>query len=256
MFMVVDWWSVSLGVIGVIATVVFGIWAVLLVKRPKYPGQVTFFREGTIRLLDDVTGNLQHLTVSYKGEPVKKNLGLFKGFLVNTGTKDITDDMIEKPLTFQLSDECRWLEVSAKASSDGTERVKIIDAKTVEFSLGLFRRNEFLRFEALVESSGGPSEKGKIVPDHRIADTDGVYEKKMPMKGPKIWPDFYQACGAFFAILVFLSFLAYKAKGNDRIPALVMLFLFLCLMCFTLSTVYVRIQTAQKIRKLLQLDSD
>jgi len=61
--------------------------------------------------LDDITGSLPQLTVNYKGEVVKKNLTLIKGFLVNTGAKDITKEMVEKPLAFELVEGYRCLKL-------------------------------------------------------------------------------------------------------------------------------------------------
>jgi len=112
-----------------------------------YPGEITFFHDRSIRLFDDITGSLPQLTVNYKGEVVKKNLTLIKGFLVNTGAKDITKRWWKKPLAFELVEGYRWLEASTKSPSDSEERATSVNPKTVEFSLGLFRCYEFLRFE-------------------------------------------------------------------------------------------------------------
>ena len=74
-------------VAGIVATVVVGYLTYLFTKNLKYPGEITLFQERTIRLFDDVTGNLPQITVSYKGQPVGKNLSLLKGYMLNTGTK-------------------------------------------------------------------------------------------------------------------------------------------------------------------------
>jgi len=148
MLLVIDW-SFWLTIVGIVATIVFGVWAILIAKQWHYPGQITYFHDRPVRLLHDVIGNLPHITVGYKGEPVRKNLTLLKGFLVNTGRKDITREMVEKPLGFELEEGYRWLEVSARSSSEAEERAKILDPKTVVFTLGLLRCNEFLKFEGL-----------------------------------------------------------------------------------------------------------
>ena len=141
-------WSFWGTIAGIVATVVFGVWAVALAKSRKYPGEITFFRERPIRLLDDVIGNLPQITVSYKGQPAAKNLSLIRGYILNTGRKDISKDMIEQPLNIRLPEVCRWLEASAKGSWDGAEHAIIKDPRTVEFSWTMLRRNEFLKFEA------------------------------------------------------------------------------------------------------------
>jgi hypothetical protein len=262
MLMVVDW-SFWTTVIGIIATVVFGIWAILLAKKHTYPGEITFFHDRSIRLFDDITGSLPQVTVSYKGGPVKKNLTLIKGFLVNTGSKDITKEMVETPLTFELFEGYRWLEASAKLSSGSDERAAITNPKTVVFSLGLFRCNEFLRFEGLIEVSEGKAPGGKFYNSHRIADTSNMKWKNVPEKPKKLSKRLELLWSVFICFLFGFNFLYHADKvdwtarglmnGLLEIIAGILLVGFGCLFAIGLA---MKNRFARKIRRILRLDSD
>ncbi len=260
--MVIDW-SFWLTVVGTIATVIFGIWAILLAKKRAYPGEITFFHDRSIRLFDDITGSLPQVTVNYKGEPVKKNLTLIKGFLVNTGSKDITKEMVETPLAFELFEGYRWLEASAKFSSDSDERVTIINQKTVVFSLGLFRCNEFLRFEGLIEVSEGKAWGGKFYNSHRIADTSNMKWKKVPEKPKKTGKDFmFWMC---FFLFFFLSFACINhvfktawtmQNWGDLLLTSMGGFFFISFSLLLGIVMPMSNRFDRKIRKILRLDSD
>jgi hypothetical protein len=208
MLMVIDW-SFCLTVVGTIATVVFGIWAILLAKQRAYPGQMTYYAEPAIRLFHDITRNLPQITVSYKGQPAQKNLTVLRGYLVNTGSKDLTKEMVEKPLTIELADGYRWLEVSAKSAVNSEERAKIINPKTIEVELGLFRRDEFLRLDGLIEFQEGKRWAGAICFEHRIADTGDVRWQQLPNKVKEPLKDI-----GFWAAVVLLLFLCMAGWYN------------------------------------------
>lgn len=262
MLMVIDW-SIWMTIVGTVATIVFGIWAILIAKSRAYPGRLAFFHDRSIRLFDDITGSLPQLTVNYKGEPVKKNLTLIKGYLVNTGTKDLTADMVETPLTFELAEGYRWLEVSAKSSSSSAECATIVDSSKVTFSLGLFRCQEFLRFEGLIEVSDGKKWGGVIYHSHRIADTSGVKWKRVPQKPKKLSRDlqFWIClifCSAFTAIVIrHILHIDWVAKNwADCLMSLVG-GLFLLLMVGILAVAFpLSNRFDRRIRRVLHLDSE
>jgi hypothetical protein len=180
-------WPFPATIIGTIATVVFGAWAIVLAKKRAYPGRISCFHDRTIRLFADITANLPQLAVSYKGEPVAKNVSLVTGYVMNTGSKDVTHEMIENPLRMNLNEGYRWLEASAKSPTEKEEHAKIIDARTVEVSFGLFRCDEFLRFEGLIEVGEGKRATLEMSVTHRIADTAAVKWVPIPRKPDKAW---------------------------------------------------------------------
>jgi hypothetical protein len=253
----IDWNSAA----GILATVFIGIVGVIFsfifTVRPRYPGQLTYFHETPIRLLNDITGNLTDLTVSYKGKPVQKNITLLKGFLVNTGSKDITNEMVARPLRFELAEGCRWLAASAKSQQDEEEHAEITEPKSVAFRLGLFRRDEFLRFEGLTEVIGGKEPGDVVLREHRIADTGKIGWKSLPAKTSR--KDFWKALAISVSVLAIgIGCLGFPrpAVGPDaaflRMIGILLAFpgayLFSILIFFT--------RRNRKIREILKLDAE
>lgn len=246
-----DWGSI----IGIVATVVFGIWSVLLFyKRQKYPGQLSFFVEPSIRLFDDITKDIPLLTVSYKGDPVPKNLTITRGYLLNTGSKDITNEMVYQPLQIHLSEGYRWLEASGKTTVDDVEHAKIIDPKTVEVSLGLFRRDEVIRFQGLIEVGEGKYWLEKFEFHHRIADTSHVtYHAIQMLKRPaKAWK-------MVLAILLPISIgIGMALQGLGHQPPLVLNIvlglLFTLFFVIVFMVAFAMNRYIKRIRRLLKLD--
>jgi len=237
-------------IVGIIATAVFGMWAILLAKKREYPGKLTYFREKPIRLFDDVVRNLPQVTVNYNGQPVQKNITLMKGFLINTGSKDITTEMVERPLSLELAEGYIWREASAKSSSDSEERAKIINARRVDFSLGLFRCNEYFRFEGLIEVQEGKTWQGRLRFAHRIVDTSDVHDEKLPEKTNKPWGTILFCLGIIGMFL--LNLITQKAPStNDFVGGLV--WISMCLLIMICATAEYR--TRKRIRSILKLDS-
>ena len=179
--------SLLFGLLGIIATVFFGIWGIIVIFKSRYPGRITFVREECISLFRDIVKNMPDLSISHKNQPVKENLILLKGYFLNSGTKDITDLMIKEDLAACLPKDFRWVEVRIVDTSENVEaRPKIDNDNRLSFKLGLFRRNEFIKFEALAEV---PVKGGKLSPSerlskeiqftHRIADTRVVETKSL-----------------------------------------------------------------------------
>lgn len=185
--------STILAIIGTLATVVLGTFSIYLAIKRRYPGRITFVVEDSIGLFDSIVRNLTELAVLYKGEPVRKNLVLLKGFLVNTGTRDITDSMIEDKLEARLPEGYKWLTGKVVASSSNVRaEATRIDDQRLRFDVGLFRCDEFIRFEAVVEvpleeATDGPARrqpgdalKEVLTFTHRIADTRRVNHEESP----------------------------------------------------------------------------
>src|SRR5208283_925503 len=111
--------STILGILGVSVSLLFGAWGVSLALSRRYPGEITFVREQTIALFDSIVRNLPELAVLYKKAPVSPNVVLIRGALVNTGRKDISSSMIDKPITLALPSGSHFLSASViSASSD------------------------------------------------------------------------------------------------------------------------------------------
>ncbi|MDO8139919.1 MAG: hypothetical protein Q6358_00330 [Candidatus Brocadiales bacterium] len=172
-------------ILGIILSVI----GVYLTLRYKYPGKITYIKEGALSLFNDVVKTMPELAVSYEGQPVQANLIIMRGHIINTGKKDITNDMISQPLTFSLPHGFKWKKVNITAQSNGLDaKYEVKNDASLLFNLGLFRCNEYISFEALAEipneintkESAALRLKKAITISHRIADTRKVEERILP----------------------------------------------------------------------------
>jgi len=186
-----------LAIIGVGLTLILGILTIWLGIRRKYPAKITFFKEGCIGLFDSIVRNLPELSVLYKNSPISENIVLLKGFFLNNGSKDITEDMVKGKLTIVLPQGYRWLQGKVVSSSPEVRASITPNDTDLVFDLGLFRCNEFIKFETLAElpsrqaenitngSKSSPTERllSSLKFAHRISDTQKVKKKSIPPTG-------------------------------------------------------------------------
>lgn len=173
-----------LSVIGIAISFLFGICGIYLaVRKRKYPGRIAFIEEYAICLFSEVTGNLSGLSILYNNVPISHNLVLLKGRLANIGSKDISPEMVSQPLRASLPDGYQWIEVKiVESSPDVQTTASILNATTLEFNLGVFRRNEHVLFEALAEIPISSDKNVKPAAEiekhlswyHRIIETSAV----------------------------------------------------------------------------------
>lgn len=168
--------------IGVLATVLFGVVAVWLVVRPPQLGEISLVRRKCFVLFDGSADTLGLLNVTFNNQPVQKGTALLRGYLLNSGRKDIEPQMVATPPSLRLPEGYRWLHAAACPSSPEIElRVRLND-RELTFELGLFRQNEYLQFEALAQTPdiGEGFNEGQSLAEkfgqavklsHRIADT-------------------------------------------------------------------------------------
>jgi hypothetical protein len=206
------------GIVGTVATLVFGAWGIYLAIRQRYPGRLLFVKEDCIGLFDSIVRNLPELSVQFKGAPVKENLVLLKGFFLNTGSKDISQGMVVQRLRAVLPEEYRWLTAKVVAASPAVKaEVGVASETALEFDLGLFRCGEYLKFEALVEVPTAVKEdlapadilQKSLGFDHRIADTGKIEEWTAPVAystGDKVVVRFAPILVALMIILLYSVF--------------------------------------------------
>ncbi len=181
-----------LSVLGIIATIVFGVWGLVVVLRRRYPGEISFVRDPYLGLFESIVKNLPELSVQYDGNPVSQGLVLIKGALLNSGSKDITDQMVEGRLEFLLPEKYRWVTAKIVGTSPNVKASVATDGQTMSFVTGLFRCTEFIRFQAIVEvplAEHGDKKTAESVEEqldkaitikHRIADTKSVLVVDLP----------------------------------------------------------------------------
>lgn len=177
---------------------IIGCTGIYLAWRHRYPGKITYIREGLISLFNDVVRSMPELAVTYEGAPIQANFVILRGHLLNSGRKDFTPDMIDQPLSFDLPVGFKWRKVTITSRSNGLKaQSETPRDSSLVFNLGLFRCKEHISFEALVEVPDIPDSKetpairlNKVLKiNHRIADTRPVDTSVLPAdpNDEKLW---------------------------------------------------------------------
>lgn len=63
-----------IGIIGLVATLVFGFLSLDLIKRKKYPGKISCIKLSVISLLNDVARNFKEIKLLHNNNPIEQNL--------------------------------------------------------------------------------------------------------------------------------------------------------------------------------------
>lgn len=176
----------AMAIAGLLATIIFGVWAIRLALRTRYPVRLDFIVEQVIGLLDPLARAIPGISILYEGVPIDRNLILLRGCLVNNGTKDIASEMLEEPVTVHLPPGHSWRAARATASSEGVRATLAPSGGTLTVGFGLLKREEHIGIECLVEAPREESAASRSNPDpgrallkaltfrHRIADTGAV----------------------------------------------------------------------------------
>lgn len=180
--------STVLTIIGIIASVIFGGTGIYIVFKRRYSGEITFVKEDLIGLFDSIIRNLPELSILYNEEPVGQGLVLLKGAFLNTGSKDIAEVMVEEKLSLNLPKHYKWLTGKVVETSPKVQAILKVSERNIILESGLFRCNEYIRFEALTEVPINEGEnldieeklEKALTITHRIADTKKVKMRELP----------------------------------------------------------------------------
>lgn len=200
--------SIIIGVVGVVATLVFGFLSIDLFKRKRYPGKVTYVKLSLIDLLNNVANNFEEIKLLHDDSPINKNLMYIKGALINNGDIDINSTSTEKDITIELPENCTWLDVKPTHHSKGLSvSINKETGREAAFHFDLFRKNEFVQFEGLIESDqnymSSDMLESELVFTHRIENTSKI-EKKSLLSERQIKRKKRKALSYSLAILAFL----------------------------------------------------
>lgn len=176
--------STIIGIIGVIATIVFGFLSFDLFKRKKYPGKVTYVKLSLIDLLNNVANNFKEIKLLHDDSPIKKNIIYIKGALLNNGDIDINSQLTEKDISVHLPENCKWLDIKATDYSEGlSANIETEHNEVAIFKFDLFRRSEYVQFEGLIEASDEDIRAETIESElkfkHRIENTSKIETKNL-----------------------------------------------------------------------------
>jgi len=166
---------------GIIVTILLGVWGIYVTIKYRHSVRVSFVLRKSIALFDTIVKNITDLSVLYKGSPVTQNLILIEGALANTGNKDILPTMIERPICLNLPKDYKWLTAKIISTSNNVEADLNISDPTLTVNSGLFKINEHIHFQALLQVPHEinvvniENKMDKIINiSHRIADMSKI----------------------------------------------------------------------------------
>lgn len=178
--------SKTLGALGLIATVIFGLLSIYIVLRRRYPGKITFVRQESLGLYDTIIKNFPQIQILYNDKAINEQLVYLKGSFINTGTIDISETMVEEKLSLFLPEDMKWIDAKISKTSPRLNSSVAVSDNKLTFNLGLFRINEFLQVEALAEVKNGKNQSSLLNKSfsfqHRIANTQQVNAKELLSK--------------------------------------------------------------------------
>lgn len=222
--------SNTLSIIGIIVSVIFGAWGVIVTFRARSFGEITFFAERTIALVDSIAGGIPDLSIFYRGNPASVNLVLLRGAFVNTGTRDISPSMVERPVSMQLPEGYHWLHSDIVSTSpDVQASINIEGNQVIILNTGLLRPGEFVRVEALAtlaeqvaNSHKGGREKlllQKINFSHRIATISEIKSRKPPEKPESIrkWLLSFIPGTLIFCLFLLLGSVGFLDRSSNKL---------------------------------------
>jgi len=214
---------------GIVLSVFLGTLGIYYAIRRKYSGAITYSQEYSIALYNSISKYIPDLQIIYKDKPAGKHLVLLRGILINTGGLDISNEMVDKPISAILPEGSEWLEATITSTSNDVIAEVNLKDNTLNISINsLFRCGEVIEFQALAESS---DKQPNISFHHRIANTQKIRKKefrklqnrKEVAKYLLTAPTFIAAIGIIFLVLIYIPknsqiIFPYDAGNESIIP--------------------------------------
>jgi hypothetical protein len=193
-------------------------------RKRRYPSHITCYTNEVIPLVSWITRSLPDLSIQYQQSAVGESTLFLSAYLVHSGHKDITPDMVEQRLTLTLPEGYRWIAVNVGDRSHGLKASCNTLSKTeIEFDLGLFRVREYVEFVALIDL---PEKVNGTAPEtlikralefrHRITDTSPVDRRSLSAIRGRNHRMFAIAAGVFVLTLLASSSVYFDLGGVTR----------------------------------------
>ncbi len=132
--------------------------------------QLDVVLDNEVFLVNQLVRNLENFSIEIDGKPASDQVVWITGWIINSGNYDISERIIEGPLTLKLPENMQWLRGNiVHSSSDVTCNSHIIGSQELEFKWVLLRSGEYIHFDALLQC---PLEETK-----EVWDTSSLAEK-------------------------------------------------------------------------------
>ncbi len=220
------------GIIGTIMTIGFGIYTIRISRKSKDKVHLTFEKTECYSLFNEAVERL-NIEIQYDKKPISEKLILLKAKFINTGTLDIDKSTIYDPIKITSKSDYKWLEVNIiDKPRNATSSIKKENDKELTLNWDLLKKEEFIEFEALIESlkdnNGDETTRdfyNSLDFEFRISNLDKIHKEeevsetfrktKSKIKQTNVLAITYLALGITFAI--FGNFIDNIAPDNRTI---------------------------------------
>ncbi|MEX1014336.1 MAG: hypothetical protein WDZ80_04215 [Candidatus Paceibacterota bacterium] len=132
-------------------------------RKEKRTTALGFIENKCVTLFSPLIDSVDGLKITYNRKSVNNNLILYQATIYNSGVSDIADTLIYKPLTLKLPDEFVWKSFKIFDKSEGVNLRHSIDGSDLMIEWELFKKEEFFRFDAVIEILNNDSGEQKNV---------------------------------------------------------------------------------------------
>lgn len=178
--------GVILGILGILITIGFGIYSVMVYKKSKKSVNLEFENKECYSLFKDDVNRL-NIELSYNKKPITNTLILLKARLRNNGQVDIDKNRIYNPLKIISNSDFQWLEATITSKPDGVAAsIDIVDSQKIQINWDLLKKDEFIELEALSETTENKKLDDEesvefynsLKFDYRITDLNSIHKEK------------------------------------------------------------------------------
>jgi len=140
-----------LSILGLILTIIFGIWGIMITIRKRYPGKITFVEENAIGLFNSIIKSFSEIKIQYNDLPISEQMIYLKASFINTGSIDLSTKDNTHKLKVELPNDYKWINCKITGHSKDIECNLSSTNRELIFDFDLLRKNEFIQFEAFAE---------------------------------------------------------------------------------------------------------
>lgn len=178
-----------LGGIGVLLTIIFGIYSIWAYRKSKRKVSLEFKNIQCYSLFRNDINRL-NIELIYNKKTLTSELVLLKARIFNNGQADIDKNRIFSPLKIISTKDYTWLDTKITNFPTGSKaNIAVLNSSEIQINWDLLKSNEYIEFESLIEvekSTNSDNDKtlsfhNDLTFDFRITDLNNIQkEKKIP----------------------------------------------------------------------------
>ena len=127
--------------------------------------QLDIILDKEVFLVNQLARDVKDISILIDEKPASEQVVWITGWIVNSGSLDIGDRIVQKPLRLDLPENMSWIRANIDHSSNDVEcQCSTVDKRQIEFHWTLLRSGEYIHFDCLVEC---PPEATKEVWDSK-----------------------------------------------------------------------------------------